>query len=43
LGLRLGELVALKWENVDLEKGLINVKQSAVRVKNEEPGEWKYK
>jgi integrase len=38
-GLRLGELVALKWENIDLEKGIIHVKQSAVRVKDEESKE----
>lgn len=32
-GLRLGELCALKWDNVDLENGIIHVKESVVRVK----------
>lgn len=35
-GLRLGELCALKWKNVDLEKRLIHVKESVARVKNED-------
>lgn len=32
-GLRIGELTALKWKNVDLNQGLIHVVQTAVRVK----------
>jgi integrase len=38
-GLRLGEL----WGNIDLEKGVIHVKQAAVRVKDEESQERKTK
>lgn len=33
-GLRLGELVALKWSNVDLEKGIIYVKEAVSRIKD---------
>lgn len=33
-GLRLGELCALKWSNVDLENGVIHVKESVVRIKS---------
>lgn len=36
-GLRLGELCALKWENVDLKKGVIHVKESVHRVSNDNP------
>ena len=32
-GLRIGELTALKWQNVDLDRGLIHVVRTAVRVK----------
>jgi integrase len=33
-GMRLGELCALKWENVDLEKGTITVKEAVSRIKS---------
>lgn len=33
-GLRLGELLALRWEDVDLERGVIQIRQSIVRTKN---------
>jgi integrase len=32
-GLRVGELLALRWEDVDLDKSILNVKQSIGRVK----------
>ncbi|MBI3325690.1 MAG: site-specific integrase [Nitrospinae bacterium] len=35
-GLRRGELLALRWQHVDLEMGLLQVKQSLERVKNHE-------
>lgn len=31
-GIRIGELCALKWENIDLEKSIITVKQTVQRV-----------
>jgi integrase len=34
-GMRLGELCALKWENVDLEKGTVTVKEAVSRIKSE--------
>ncbi|HEX3047318.1 MAG TPA: site-specific integrase [Bacillota bacterium] len=34
-GCRLGELVALKWENVDLEKGVIFIKEAVSWVRQE--------
>ncbi len=33
-GIRIGELCALKWENIDLEKGIISIKNTAQRIKN---------
>ncbi len=33
-GLRIGEVCALKWKDVDLEKGLIFVSKTMIRVKN---------
>lgn len=33
-GIRIGELCALKWENIDLEKSIITVKQTVQRVMN---------
>lgn len=33
-GLRIGEICALKWENIDLEKGIIYVSKTMIRVKN---------
>ena len=32
----MGELAALRWENVDLEKGIIRVKEAVYRVKNDD-------
>lgn len=37
-GLRAGEALALTWENVDMEKRLIHVRQSASTVKDREDG-----
>ena len=36
-GMRLGEVCALRWENVDLEKGIVRVRESVRRVKNDDP------
>ena len=33
-GIRLGELCALKWENIDLETGVIHISKTIQRVKN---------
>ncbi len=33
-GMRLGELLALKWSNIDLDKAVVKVKQSLSRVRN---------
>ena len=33
-GLRIGELCALKWENVNLDEGIISVKGTIIRVKD---------
>lgn len=33
-GLRIGELCALKWENIDLEKGKLTVRSTVQRIKN---------
>ncbi len=33
-GIRIGELCALKWENIDLEKSIITVRQTVQRVMN---------
>ena len=33
-GLRVGEVCGLKWENIDLENGVIHIKNSVQRVKN---------
>lgn len=35
-GIRIGELMALKWRNVDLEKKVIHIKNNFSRVKNED-------
>ena len=32
--MRLGEISALKWENIDLKKGQINVKKAVSSIKN---------
>ena len=32
-GMRRGELLALRWNNIDLEKGVIHVVESLVRTK----------
>ncbi|MEW6423663.1 MAG: tyrosine-type recombinase/integrase [Bacillota bacterium] len=36
-GLRRGELLALKWDNVDLKNGVLAVKESLARVKVDDP------
>ncbi len=33
-GIRLGELCALRWENIDLESGIMSITATAVRVNN---------
>lgn len=33
-GIRIGELCALKWENIDLEEKILTVKETAQRIKN---------
>lgn len=33
-GLRVGELLALKWQNIDLEKGLLNINETLSRIKD---------
>ncbi len=33
-GLRVGEVCGLKWENVDLENGIIHIDSSVERIKN---------
>lgn len=38
-GLRLGEIIALRWENVDLETGKIEVNLIAAIVSKEQPQE----
>ncbi|WP_406677721.1 site-specific integrase [Moorella sp. ACPs] len=42
-GLRRGELLALRWQDVDLKAGVLSVKQNLVRVRNHgaAPGERK--
>lgn len=37
-GLRRGELLALRWENIDLDAGVLTVKESLSRVKNPDTG-----
>ena len=37
-GLRIGELLSLTWEDIDFEKGLLNVNKEAYRLKQN--GEW---
>lgn len=41
-GLRLGELIGLKWDAIDLRKGVIHVKRILVRYKDYETGRNKY-
>ena len=41
-GLRAGEAIALRWDNIDLEKGFIHVKQNASVVKCRDGKENKY-
>lgn len=38
-GLRIGELLALEWEDIDLEKGIIYVKKTVYRDRDEN-GKW---
>lgn len=42
-GAREGELLALRWKDVDLDEGIMNIKQSLRRVKSDEPGPTKTK
>lgn len=35
-GLRIGEICALKWENIDMQNKIISVKNSVIRVSNSE-------
>lgn len=37
-GLRRGELLALRWRDVDLQTGIVQVRQTLVRAKNHEKG-----
>jgi len=37
-GLRLGKLLALRWDDIDLKAGLVSVKKSLVSTKTEGPG-----
>lgn len=41
--MRLGELLALRWKNVDLEQGIIWVRESVTRVKTHDPKDRKTK
>lgn len=40
-GLRIGELIALEWEDMDLERGIMCINKTAYRNKSE-TGEWKF-
>ncbi len=42
-GMRLGEVCALRWENVDLVNGVVKVRESVKRVSNDVPEEPKTK
>ena len=42
-GIRLGELCALKWGDLDYEAGTISITKTVTRVKNLQPGEGKTK
>jgi len=42
-GMRLGELLALKWKNVDLEQGIVWVRESVARVRTHDPKDVKTK
>ena len=35
-GLRIGEICALKWEDIDLNNGIITVSKTVERLKNKE-------
>lgn len=41
-GIRLGEMAALKWENVDLENRMIKIVETMNITKNEDSGKWDY-
>ena len=41
-GIRLGELLALTWEDVDFENGTLKITKTAYSIKTED-GTWKYK
>lgn len=38
-GLRIGEVCALKWENVDFKKGIISIEKTVSRINNEDDDE----
>lgn len=38
MGLRRGELVALRWQDIDWQAGVLGIQQALVRVKNHETG-----
>ena len=38
-GLRIGELLGLEWQDVDMEKGILHIQKTVYREKNAE-GEW---
>ena len=42
-GMRLGEVCALRWENIDLVNGVVKVRESVKRVSNDVPEEQKTK
>lgn len=39
-GIRRGELLGLRWEDVDYKNGVIFIRRAAADVKNEDTGEW---
>lgn len=41
-GLRIGEVCALKWENIDFESDIINISQSVLHIKNEKTNKYEY-
>lgn len=42
-GLRIGEVCALRWKNVDFKNRIIAVDSTVVRIKNESDNKWVYK
>lgn len=41
-GLRCGELLARRWQDIDYQAGLLNVRQALIRVRNRDGGGRKY-